>query len=269
MSARLRFTNHAMPSPWKLTVPNVTLETESLSGSLRVNQPHLGLSARRPFSTDASLFQVLIGSGTQKELPVADAYTRLNDLIVTFAEQSPETFTSQIYWRYLDGDNSQGLLGGIDLIVSAQTSLLDARPEVATRSEIGAAEAWRLVDVPTAGFELIGNKENKENSENSENREVEYCFTPQEGAGCFLFRPKDEAFSYIEMVHPVDFSHSTLTVSEQRRLDLKHVVIDRWMEKGVIVRARLRGAVVQREDDTQSAGKIYRDFCNAKIPLTV
>lgn len=243
-----------MSSPWKLQLPNANLEADGLSGSLQLNQPHLGLHARQPFAPDARLFQVLIGSEAQHERIVADAYTRLNDLIVTFAQQSPETFTSQIYWRYLDSVGAQGLLAGLDLIVSSQTSLLDARPEVTTRSALTAAEAWRLVDAPTAGFEPIGDQNGH--------------FQPQDGTGCFLFRPKDQDFSYIEMVHPVDFSRSTLAISDQQ-MEIGHLVIDRWMEKGVIVRARLRGALVQRQDDMQSSAKIYDDFCNAKIPLTV
>ncbi|NIP86099.1 MAG: hypothetical protein GTO03_11250, partial [Planctomycetales bacterium] len=94
---------------------------------------------------------------------------------------------------------------------------------------------------------------------------------PETGPGCFLFRPADADFSYVEMIHPTDFSSAQLSggAGGGELAELRHVVIRRWMEKGVIVRARLRGAFVDRKDDTHRARRIYRDFCAAQIPLTV
>jgi hypothetical protein len=190
---------------------------------------------------------------------VADAYTRLQDLIVSYAESAPNACGSQIYWRFLDGCQRDDLLAGIDMIISAQTSLLDAQPEITTSSRIVAAQILRLTAADAGEFQPIevGRKAER--------------FEPARGPGCFLFRPADEDFSYVEMIHPADFTSSRLLRPEGKPglADLQHVVISRWMEKGVIVRARVRGAFVGRANDSEAAARVYRDFCTAKIPLTV
>ncbi|NIL98471.1 MAG: hypothetical protein GTO53_11290 [Planctomycetales bacterium] len=251
-----------MPEPWQLELPQAVLRADTCSARLTVAEPQRGLESVFPYfkrHEDARLFQVRIGHGEPGKLPVADAYTRLNDLIVSYAESAVSTCSSQIYWRFLDPSDQKDMLSGIDVIISAQTSLLDAQPEIMASSRIAAAEVLRLADADSAACQTMDIGPTPKQ------------LGPDGGPGCFLFRPADENFSYVEMIHPTDFSRAELLRPEGDRevTDLRHVVINRWMEKGVIVRARLRGVFVSRSDDALAAGRVYRNFCTAEIPLTV
>ncbi|MDH3718464.1 MAG: hypothetical protein OES79_10135, partial [Planctomycetota bacterium] len=100
-----------MASPWKLELPQAVLTADSFGAVLTVTRPQQGLQSLRPFferQEDVRLFQIRIGDGEPGELPVADAYTRLHDVIVSYAESAPAESApsacgSQIYWRFLDG----------------------------------------------------------------------------------------------------------------------------------------------------------------------
>jgi hypothetical protein len=91
---------------------------------------------------------------------------------------------------------------------------------------------------------------------------------PASGPGCLVFRLSGLSLSYIEMVHPADFRHDELMPGPARgALRLEHRLFPQTLEKGVILRARVRGAFVPRADDLRIAAESYRAFASAEPPL--
>jgi hypothetical protein len=72
----------------------------------------------------------------------------------------------------------------------------------------------------------------------------------------------------VEMVHPIDFRGSTAT-SAGGSVGLSHDLFEQKLEKGVILRARIRGALVKQESDIDCAMAALGGFSAAEPPLTV
>ena len=92
---------------------------------------------------------------------------------------------------------------------------------------------------------------------------------PESGAGCLLFRLPDVDLSYVEMVHPADFQHDELSPGRPGggALRIAHRLFRTSLEKGVILRARVRGVFVNRRDDAEAAAECYAAFAAADPPL--
>jgi hypothetical protein len=93
---------------------------------------------------------------------------------------------------------------------------------------------------------------------------------PSGGPGCLLFRLSDVRASYVEMVHPVDFYQDTLirTPAPGDGVRLRHQLFRDSLEKGVILRARVRGAFLLTDDDASVAAGCYEAFAAEKPPLS-
>jgi hypothetical protein len=93
------------------------------------------------------------------------------------------------------------------------------------------------------------------------------------GNGCVLFRSVVDATSYVEMIHPADEAGGMLSVGgmsgePDHTTCTLHTLFASPLEKGVILRARLRGVFLPRERDTELAAEAYRQFLAAPPPLT-
>ncbi len=92
---------------------------------------------------------------------------------------------------------------------------------------------------------------------------------PDSGTGCLLFRLPGGDLSYAEMVHPADFQYDEFQPGESRGnvVCIAHRLFRTNLEKGVILRARVRGIFLKRPDDTQIAARCYAAFAGADPPL--
>ncbi len=121
----------------------------------------------------------------------------------------------------------------VDLVVSMRTELLESQPRLAVHSRLPAGEVLELAD------------------------------------GCWLFRFPRHEISYAEMVHPADFQGSELdyVAERDRAVEVRHRLFVEHLEKGVILRARVRGALLRRHDDAALAAAVYAAFASADPPL--
>ncbi|MEK6248483.1 MAG: hypothetical protein N2C12_09920, partial [Planctomycetales bacterium] len=158
----------------------------------------------------------------------------------------------QIYWRSLAVPVLQDV-EALEMMVLTQTNQLGTQIKVITQSQLPAAEVLQLDH--QQGFDRLEFQEPLE-------------ITPADGTGCLVFRFAGHETSYVEMVHPVDFTSAILSVERTGCL-LQRTAVDRSMEKGVIVRARLCAAFVPRSDDINRAAAVYQEFCRTEVPLTV
>jgi hypothetical protein len=143
----------------------------------------------------------------------------------------------------------------IDLQISVQTPLLDSDPRQTVRSSLPMGEMLRMDESATKFEPLVLSFDGKRNMELNE---------PQ---ACYLVRPAGTDFSYVEMVHPADAGSSALE-SYGAKIGLARTLFVSTLEKGVILRARLRGALIPREGDEAVAAALYADLLAAELPLT-
>jgi len=140
---------------WQLDGSKAFLRTPQLSFQLELAAPASGITALKlkpesqcAFgSIDAALMQLTLPSN---ETRLADAYVRGNDLVATFSESIDHPCRTQVYWRF----EHEADYFGIQLIVSVQTSQLDAAPSLMVVSRIPSPA--RLVDEGIVVVPLIG-----------------------------------------------------------------------------------------------------------------
>ena len=142
----------------------------------------------------------------------------------------------------------------VDLIASVQTSQLDSRPELRVSSAL-PAEGWsNLIDdrfkpVTVDESHPIG-------------------LPPERVAGCLLCRIRGGELSFVQMIHPRDLGQASLHRDPDGMARVEHQLLTHHLEKGVIVRSRLRGVFLKRDGDSAAAAKYYGEFSSGKLPLT-
>ena len=249
---------------WQLDKFSAGFRTRYLSGSGDLLYPEHGIGAIRVDDSvleDARLLGLSIPAvssdtaGSQLE-----AYTRCGDLVGIYAPTDRHPFRSQVYWRlssYTPPEAPSGALASLELVASKQTDLLESRPDLTVTSEFPCSQVLRLRDADSE-FELID------------------CSKPitlstQDGTGCFLFRLRGDKFSYAEMVYPLDFETTELNAvdrSNGKIHRIQHHLFHHRLEKGVILRARVLGLLLRREDDLQTTAAHYALFAVSDPPLT-
>ena len=241
---------------WQLVDYLANLTLPNLAARVNVLEPWQGLLA--PHWQNASLpSSVAVLQVDARELIAAnrlplEAYTRQHDLIATYAPSEGRNVQSQIYWRA----RHQAGATSVELIISAQTHLLDSRPGLQAISTLPAA----------AVFHLRINAEQLE--EASLDFQGKLDFSSDEYAPLFLFRPHGATYSYAEMVQPSDFVGASLELRGEDLLRFSHPLFGERLEKGVIRRVRMAGLFMPRDGDLDRALSCYQAFISEPLPLT-
>jgi hypothetical protein len=241
---------------WQLSETSAVWQSGGLVLRLDLSAPEMGLDAlavKGQATSGARLLATRTLHADGKSEVVADAYIRGDDLVATYVQTAARPFRPQIYWRGLAGNDQA--LGGLELILSAQTSLLDADPSLSTASELPAGQVGVLVNANSARFAPLG---------------PALPAAVTNGPGVFLFRPAGASWSYVEMVFPTDFAGAQL-IEKARSPGVLQVVNSLFaerLEKGVIRRGRIRGLFLPRQDDERLAADAYSDFAASPPPLT-
>jgi hypothetical protein len=247
---------------WTLQDSAAFVQFSSLAARLEPRRPQSGLSDlcwRGKTLNGHQMLAVDLSSAKTESADetLIDCYPRGSDLIATYAQTPERPARVQIYWRaagFRLGDREAAL---VDLQVSVQTSLLDSHPRLQAFSRLPRGEVRRLVDANSGVFVPL-----------SISASGPAVLAPEHGPGCLLFRwPQSEA-SYFEMIHPSDFGRDDLATCEDERLQLNHRLFSGSLEKGVILRARLRGGYLDNADDELVAAAAYREFLDSPPPLT-
>lgn len=245
---------------WQLENNHARLRREPFSARLDLLRPAEGLCQVGPepaVFADAKLLGVeilsCVSGGTQ---PAIERHVRGDDLVVTYPESEAWQVHVDVLWRSPSLTQPDGVLAAVELIVSVRTQLLDSRPALRARSVLAADEMLRLADASANRFRPLVPKHTSR-------------LGPAEGPGCLLFRRSGGRMSYAEMIHPADFHRDDLSggVPGDPPLQVRHRLFPQGLEKGVILRARLRGIFCPRQDDTRIVADAYRAFASADPPL--
>jgi hypothetical protein len=70
------------------------------------------------------------------------------------------------------------------------------------------------------------------------------------------------------MIHPADFHSDELLPGAGDAVMLRHRLFLSDLEKGVILRARVRGLLLPRQGDQPAAAEAYTEFAASPPPLT-
>jgi hypothetical protein len=268
-------------SRWQIVGRVATLRTENLSATINADDPAAGLRIESLCGhaiASAALFGVLIEPSIRAAetkpaaLPTVDCFARGNDFVATYAETAERPFRTQVYWRLVDNDRFGGShraepIAALELIVSVQTSRLDIDTALAVCTTLGSVEAWRLLD---AAEDRLTPDRDPLHGAPAEIATVVPDMKEVDHPGCTLLRPIGQGPSYIEMVHPADFRQTTFewTTDSSPAVRLAHRLFAERLEKGVILRSRIRGLFVPRSHDTELAQTEYRRFAASEPPLT-
>jgi hypothetical protein len=239
---------------WRLSQTSAELVAGPLVARVDVARPDhgvfdLALHGRR---CEGARLCCVAPQDTGERESLLEAYVRGSDLVATYAPTAKCQVRPEIYYRALS--EAPGMFGGIELIVSAQTSLLGVDPALRVESTLPLGEVLALR--ASDRFESLA--------------VAPRGLTIDRAPGVFLFRPAGADWSYLEMVFPSDFSTARFSIESEaaHRLRLANRLFPESLEKGVIRRGRLRGLFLARSEDEAAALTAFRAFAASPPPLT-
>ena len=181
------------------------------------------------------------------------------DLVSAYPESANRPVRVDARWRAVSPAPSEQFLAAVELVVSVQTHVRQRQPELSVRSSLPATETFRLLEGESLSYQKLAPPP-----------EAPAALGPEEGTGCLLFRQAGMELSYAQMVHPADF-HSGRLVARSENEGTMHVsdqLFSQALEKGVILRARVRGVFLPRSGDQRIAAACYAAFAEAEPPLS-
>ena len=252
-------------SPWTLTGQSGNLNQPPLAARVHLIEPSTGITGLRLGEVALDKLNPLAFNFPGDGRPSGgNAYLRGDDVIATYEESESTGARIEVYWRALPAKSAAGQVSvGIELQISAQTSRLDSNPQMMVQSRWPAGTIARLAAMPTES--------------NSHAPELESLGAPadapchcdaSQGPGCFTIELPN-GYRYVEMIHPGDFRAAELATADEDdgSLVLRHRLFPTQLEKGVILRARLRSVWLSPGDANQVAAA-YQTFVDSEPPLT-
>jgi hypothetical protein len=253
-------------SPWRIDGHTARLEFETFRAEIDLSNPSTGVRRLEPRGMalpDAALFCVMLPQFASAGETAMDFYSRGNDLVAIYGDAREHPFRAQIYWRLLppscfdSADSENQSIAALELILSIQTSLLNSDPALTVETTLAANEVSQLAHLD--GFDFV----------DLPIPSAPKLVDAQFGAGCFVLRPAGGSLTYIEMVHPADFRQSTLErVDQNGPVRLSHRLFAERLEKGVILRSRIRAIFATADANLATIARAYQEFAASDPPLT-
>jgi hypothetical protein len=227
-----------------------------LHAVLDLAEPSHGLCHVRVGSRDVP-GAALLGVGLPSAATAIDCTIRAGDLAASYR---PASLPIQVdaLWRAIVTDGDDAVMAVVELVVSVRTEQLESQPELTVRSILPCDEVLHLAAAPDVSFTTAGVGD------------WPLAIEPDDGVSCLLYRLPGSELSYAEMVHPADFRQDRVERSLEEPLSfvkVTHRLFPEPLEKGVILRARVRGALLPRKDDVRLAAASFALFAAAEPPL--
>ncbi len=243
---------------WQLEAGRATLALDGFFGEIDLSRTEAGL---RVVLAESS---VVVGGLLGVEFPAGfdpgrphgiDARTRGPDLLATWGAVPETPVQMDAMWRAVPPGANDRFLAAVDLVVSVRTELFDVEPRLVVQSIVAGIEAVRIAADGQSRALRPG-------------QDV-LVRAPGAGATCLLIRTAIEGLSYAEMVHPADIHESLWRAgADQGGSSLvRHGLFCERLERGVILRARMRGVLLPRNGDASVAAACYAAFAAADPPL--
>jgi hypothetical protein len=184
-----------------------------------------------------------------------EIYVRERDLIARFGQSESDEYAFQLDWQLLSVDPP--FLAGVELWLSIQTSLLDARPALEVICRSPDALAWHSYqhDQLLTDAQMVSIDDNP-------SVDVRH---PERGPAALVCQAASAAGLWL--IEPSDQCHVAI-VSADGDVAMRLRLFGHFMEKGVIRRARMRFLVANGELSIDKLSEAYRRFANSPLPLT-
>jgi hypothetical protein len=247
---------------WKCDKNVAELKLDSFHATLDAAQPGLGLTLISPRNKEAMPARLLwLSIAPRRRGDVnwpAELYVRGDDLVVVYHQSALyplQPLHVDAVWRALRPGPAHEFLAAVELIVSVRTELLSSPAKVSVWSYLPGGTTFFLVGASSSRCEALVPP-------------VALGFSAAHGPRCVLCRLGDGELSYAEAIHPADFHDDLVLLGPLRDgAALRHRLFDRSLEKGVILRARVRGVFLPRENDVALAAACYAAFAASEPPL--
>ena len=243
--------------PWRLDGTRGQLQAGAISAAVDLAAPWRGLSQLVIHGAPVDGWLLALGvdeAVTSQAIggpPIdaalwqpTDAFVRGRDLVVAYREPLGLPYSVQVYWRALALDGAEA---AIDAIVSVQTPEWETYPRVLLSTSLGG--------------EFVEARSHGETGELAA-----AVWRLEAAAGGSPAQP--QTWSYAELPRPGDFDFKPLPVGEGGRRGVEWRFDGQFMERGVIRRLRIRGALLPRRDDLATAGGLHAALVAEQPPLT-
>lgn len=252
-----------MSSPvWNLSGFRAELVAPHLTAVVDLTLPLRGV-CRISGSRNAFASCELLGVAVDDSDPHAlqrptDHYVRGSDLIAVYEPSDTRPIRTHVCWRWLGALDRFADALGFELQVSVQTELLDALPERFTCTRLPNGDWGSRSRTPRAAWKWVSSQL------------VSQGTTAQDQPGPLLVRPRAVDWSYLELVDPRNDAGRRLAplAVDDRVLEITERLFPGHLEKGVILRARVRGWLLSRSDDEAAADVADLQLKTAALPLT-
>lgn len=214
---------------WTLSAPIAHLHVGALTATIDLTHPQRGLHGLKVGSASlgaTSLLGIDLPIESIEELSLPETYVRGGDLVAVYSATKSRPWRVQAYWRAIDVAAQDAIV--VELHVSTNTGLLDVQPAVDVVSLLTDAKPQ------SHGNNQVG------------------------------FNLGSTGLDYWQAVHPDD-PCTTRSQAMSGGVQLSQRLFDRFLEKGVILRSRIRGALVPHGASTST---IFDEFAAAPLPLT-
>jgi hypothetical protein len=187
--------------------------------------------------------------------PLAESYVRGDDLVASYEPIEDWPYSPQLYWRARRPEPSSGLLGGITVLLSVHTHLLDTWPRISVESEVEANEVLCIRWHGEADHSAEPLKED--------------CTIEATGTfTCVIHRLTKTTLSYVELMPATDFRQLQAWTDKTGRVRTRWNLFAEFLEKGVIRRAQVHSAFLSRENDVELAHRFGDAVARESLPLT-
>ncbi len=241
---------------------------QSSNWHLKVPMLDLANGARVSSAASESTGFRVFGVTTTPEFhpKLVDHYTRGGDLVMRYDQQEGKPFSLQLDYRVVDySDDPHDLV--MELWVSVETTLLSSYPTVHVLFDVGGSEAhfWRLENRQAVeGFGLTGPNQVDVPlvdtlGEDGKGRAAAFTRSSRlHGSDCH----------FAVLVHPLDLMECRWRVRQGAGPGLCLDLFDRFMEKGVIRRARVLYGLSKTAWGHDRLEKFFQRFSASPLPLT-
>lgn len=232
---------------WKTNDTSADLMLPTLNGAVDFARLNLGIGQLVVDGNKGEGRILGVSAGANSKLQ--ETIVRGGDLVVACSTEMPTPFQWQAYWRT---SAPRPEVAQIDLLVSLQTPTLESYPTLATCSVLEASG-------------ILGLSQGKQHPQPLDAGQQETVLT--ELSHCLVLRNSAASWSYVEMTLPEDQAVTTLSANDGV-CTLERKLGGGFLEKGVIRRMCLRGLLLPRENDLETAASLFQQFCAEEPPLT-
>ena len=230
--------------------PTAAPATWSMSGTI-ASLPLAGGQARLDVAAAARGLEIQAASGERDTVlgvdlnASADHWLRGADVVATYEPDDPRRLRSTVMWR---SHGSHAGVVSLEVVVSAQTSLLETEVAVAVRSDVAADGLLWSPGGDSVRWRSLATGET----------------LPEAAAAVLARRPRS---SCLIAVHPADARRIDVDRGASR-CGVTCRLFAAPLEKGVLLRSRVLTAIGPADGDEAWADRALRAFAASPPPLT-